>query len=58
LCEAWPDRASHRSIIRPVPARADRGARVLKQVHAVYVRPLSVEEMVRKAGMSVAAFHH
>jgi AraC-like DNA-binding protein len=35
-----------------------RIARVLKQVHAEYARPLGVVEMARKAGMSVAAFHH
>src|SRR5271165_7645246 len=35
-----------------------RIARVLKHVHAEYARPLSVEELARKAGMSVAAFHH
>ena len=35
-----------------------RVARVLRQIHADYARPLSVEEMARKAGMSVAAFHH
>jgi AraC-like DNA-binding protein len=35
-----------------------RIARVLKHVHAEYARPLSVDELARKAGMSVAAFHH
>ncbi len=35
-----------------------RIARVLKHVHAEYAKPLSVEELARKAGMSVAAFHH
>jgi AraC-like DNA-binding protein len=35
-----------------------RIARVLKHVHAEYASPLSVEEMARKAAMSVAAFHH
>ena len=35
-----------------------RIARVLRQVHADYARPFSVEELARKAGMSVAAFHH
>ena len=35
-----------------------RIARVLKHVHAEYAQPLSVEELARKAGMSVAAFHH
>jgi len=35
-----------------------RIARVLKHVHAEYATPLTVEELARKAGMSVAAFHH
>jgi AraC-like DNA-binding protein len=35
-----------------------RIARVLRQVHADYARPLSVEELARRAGMSGAAFHH
>jgi AraC-like DNA-binding protein len=35
-----------------------RIARVLKHVHAEYASPLSVEELARKAGMSLAAFHH
>ena len=35
-----------------------RIARALKHVHAEYARPLSIEELARKAGMSVAAFHH
>jgi AraC-like DNA-binding protein len=35
-----------------------RIARVLKHVHAEYAKPLSIEELSRKAGMSVAAFHH
>ena len=35
-----------------------RIARVLRHVHAEYAKPFSVEELARKAGMSVAAFHH
>src|SRR3954454_14376475 len=35
-----------------------RIARVLRHVHADYARPFSVEELARKAGMSVPAFHH
>jgi AraC-like DNA-binding protein len=34
-----------------------RVARDLRQVYAEYARPMTVEEMARKAGMSVAAFH-
>ena len=49
------------SALRALASRDDhfaRIARVLKYVHAEYARPLSVEELARKAGMSVAAFHH
>jgi AraC-like DNA-binding protein len=35
-----------------------RIARVLRQIHADYAHPISVEELARRAGMSVAAFHH
>jgi AraC-like DNA-binding protein len=35
-----------------------RIARVLKYIHAEYARPLSAEELARRAGMSVSAFHH
>src|SRR4051794_41312603 len=35
-----------------------RIARVLKHLHAEYERPFSAEEMAKRAGMSVAAFHH
>jgi AraC-like DNA-binding protein len=35
-----------------------RIARVLKHVHAEFAQPLGVDDMARKAGMSVAAFHH
>jgi AraC-like DNA-binding protein len=35
-----------------------RIARVLKHVHLEYAAPLGVEDLARKAGMSVAAFHH
>jgi AraC-like DNA-binding protein len=47
--------------LRALASRDDhfaRIARVLRHVHAEYARPLGVEEMARKAGMSVAAFHH
>ena len=47
--------------LRALASRDDhfaRIARVLRHVHADYAKPLSVEEMARKAGMSVAAFHH
>src|SRR3954464_1947342 len=35
-----------------------RIARVLKHIHAEYAKPLSAEEMAKRAGMSVSAFHH
>jgi AraC-like DNA-binding protein len=47
--------------LRALASRDDhfaRIARVLRHVHSDYSRPLSVEELARKAGMSVAAFHH
>lgn len=47
--------------LRALASRDDhfaRIARVLRHVHAEYARPLSVEELARRAGMSVAAFHH
>lgn len=47
--------------LRALASRDDhftRIARVLKYIHAEYARPLSAEEMARRAGMSVSAFHH
>ena len=47
--------------LRSLASRDDhlaRIARVLRHVHADYARPLGVEELARKAGISVAAFHH
>jgi AraC-like DNA-binding protein len=47
--------------LRALASRDDhfaRIARVLKYIHAEYARPLSAEEMAKKAGMSIAAFHH
>jgi AraC-like DNA-binding protein len=47
--------------LRALASRDDhfaRIARVLRHVHDDYASPLSVEAMARKAGMSVAAFHH
>lgn len=47
--------------LRALASRDDhfaRIARALKYVHAEYARPLSVEELARKAGMSIANFHH
>src|SRR4051812_45924950 len=35
-----------------------RIARVLRHMHAEYAKPFSAEEMARRAGVSVAAFHH
>jgi AraC-like DNA-binding protein len=54
-------RGEQGSALRALANRDDhfaRIARVLKYVHAEYARPLSVEELARKAAMSVAAFHH
>jgi AraC-like DNA-binding protein len=47
--------------LRALASRDDhfaRIARVLKQIHADYARPLASEDLARKAGMSVSAFHH
>ena len=47
--------------LRALASRDDhfaRIARVLRHVHADYARSVSVEELARRAGMSVAAFHH
>jgi AraC-like DNA-binding protein len=47
--------------LRALASRDDhftRVARVLKYIHADFARPLSAEEMARRAGMSVSAFHH
>jgi AraC-like DNA-binding protein len=35
-----------------------RIARVLRYIHADYAKPISMEELAKKAGMSVAAFHN
>jgi AraC-like DNA-binding protein len=35
-----------------------RIARVLKYVHSEYSKPLDVEELARRAGMSASVFHH
>jgi AraC-like DNA-binding protein len=47
--------------LRALASRDDhfaRIARVLRQVHAEYAKPLSVEDLARRAAMSVPAFHH
>jgi AraC-like DNA-binding protein len=47
--------------LRALASRDDhfaRIARVLRHVHAEYAKPLSVEDLARRAGMSVPAFHH
>jgi AraC-like DNA-binding protein len=47
--------------LRALASRDDhfaRIARVLKHIHAEYAKPLGAEEMARRAGMSVSAFHH
>lgn len=35
-----------------------RIARVLKNIHADYAEPISVEDLAKRVAMSVAAFHH
>jgi AraC-like DNA-binding protein len=47
--------------LRALASRDDhfaRIARVLQHIHAEYARPLGAEEMAKRAGMSVSAFHH
>jgi AraC-like DNA-binding protein len=47
--------------LRALASRDDhfaRIARVLRHVHTEYAKPLSVEDLARRAGMSVPAFHH
>jgi AraC-like DNA-binding protein len=47
--------------LRALASRDDhfaRIARALKYIHAEYASSLGVEDMARKAGMSVSAFHH
>jgi AraC-like DNA-binding protein len=47
--------------LRALASRDDhfaRIARVLKHIHANYSKPLSAEDMAKRAGMSVSAFHH
>lgn len=47
--------------LRALASRDDhfaRVARVVKYIHAEHARSLSVEELARRAGMSVPVFHH
>jgi AraC-like DNA-binding protein len=47
--------------LRALASRDDhftRIARVLRYVHSDYARPLDVEELARRAGMSASVFHH
>jgi AraC-like DNA-binding protein len=47
--------------LRALASRDDhfaRIARVLRHIHSDFTKPFTVEELARKAGMSVAAFHH
>jgi AraC-like DNA-binding protein len=47
--------------LRALASREDhfaRIARMLKQIHSDNAQPLGAEELARKAGMSVSAFHH
>src|SRR4051794_11809511 len=47
--------------LRALASRDDhftRIARVLRYIHSEYAKPLGTEEVARRAGMSVAGFHH
>ena len=47
--------------LRALASRDDhfaRVARVVKYIHVEHAKPLGVEELARRAGMSVPAFHH
>jgi AraC-like DNA-binding protein len=47
--------------LRALASRDDhftRIARVLRYIHSEYARPIDVEELARKAGMSSSVFHH
>ncbi len=47
--------------LRALASRDDhfaRIARVLRLIHNDYAKPLSAEEMAKRAGMSMSAFHH
>ena len=47
--------------LRALASRDDhfaRIARVLKHIHTDFANPLGAEDLARKAGMSVSAFHH
>jgi AraC-like DNA-binding protein len=47
--------------LRALATRNDqfmRIERVLQQIHSDYAQPLSIEELARRAGMSVSSFHH
>ena len=47
--------------LRALASRDDhfaRIARALRHIHSDFTKPFTVEELARKAGMSVAAFHH
>src|SRR3954453_24234649 len=50
-----------RGALRASASRDDhftRIARVLRHIHSEYARPLDVEELARRAGMSASVFHH
>jgi AraC-like DNA-binding protein len=47
--------------LRALASRDDhfsRIARVVKHIHVEHAKPLSVEELAKRAGMSIPAFHH
>ena len=54
-------RGEQAGALRALASRDDhfaRIARVLRQVHAEFAKPLTAEEMARRAGMSNSVFHH
>ncbi len=54
-------RGEHGGSLRALASRDEhftRIARVLKHIHTECAKPFTVESMAKRAGMSVAAFHH
>src|SRR3954452_16161412 len=54
-------RGEQSGALRALASRDDhftRISRVLRHIHAEYPKPLDVEDLARRAGMSVSIFHH